>query len=86
MTEEINTHHLRIEFGKHKGDLWAGLPVRYLSPDDGDAQMPRLSISCLSDTQPLIHKYREQSRVSFVTSFLCFEATLDQVGVALFNM
>jgi uncharacterized protein (DUF3820 family) len=28
--QEINTHHLRIEFGKHKGELWTRLPVSYL--------------------------------------------------------
>lgn len=26
----INTHNLRIEFGKHKGELWTRVPVSYL--------------------------------------------------------
>jgi hypothetical protein len=26
----VNTHGLRIEFGKHKGELWTRLPVSYL--------------------------------------------------------
>lgn len=26
----MNTHNLRIEFGKHKGELWTRLPVSYL--------------------------------------------------------
>ena len=29
MTEEINTHHLRIEFGKHKGELWTAFRLRH---------------------------------------------------------
>lgn len=26
----INTHNLRVEFGKHKGELWTRVPVNYL--------------------------------------------------------
>ncbi len=26
----INTHNMRIEFGKHKGELWTRVPVSYL--------------------------------------------------------
>ena len=27
---DINTHNLRIDFGKYKGELWTRLPVSYL--------------------------------------------------------
>ena len=27
---EINTHNLRVDFGKHKGELWTRVPVSYL--------------------------------------------------------
>lgn len=27
---EIDTHNLRIDFGKHRGELWTRLPVSYL--------------------------------------------------------
>lgn len=30
MTEELNTHNLVVDFGKHKGTLWTRLPVNYL--------------------------------------------------------
>ncbi len=26
----INTHHLTVGFGKHKGELWTRVPVSYL--------------------------------------------------------
>src|SRR5687767_12369609 len=29
-TQGVNTHHLRIDFGKHKGELYTRLPVSYL--------------------------------------------------------
>jgi hypothetical protein len=28
--ERIDTHHLRIPFGRHKGELWTRVPVSYL--------------------------------------------------------
>jgi hypothetical protein len=27
---DINTHNLRVDFGKHKGELWTRVPVAYL--------------------------------------------------------
>lgn len=30
-SEPINTHGLRIEFGKHRGELWTRVPVSYLN-------------------------------------------------------
>lgn len=30
MTEEINTHRMRVDFGKHKGQLVTRLPINYL--------------------------------------------------------
>lgn len=30
MTDEINTHNMRIEFGKYKGELVTRLPISYL--------------------------------------------------------
>ena len=31
MKEEINTHNLKIDFGKHKGELWTRVPTSYIS-------------------------------------------------------
>ncbi len=30
MTDEINTHNMVVDFGKHKGELWTRLPISYL--------------------------------------------------------
>lgn len=30
MSEEINTHNLKVDFGRHKGELYTRLPVGYL--------------------------------------------------------
>jgi uncharacterized protein (DUF3820 family) len=30
MTQDINTHNVRIDFGRHKGELFTRLPVSYL--------------------------------------------------------
>lgn len=47
--QDINTHHIRIGFGKHAGELWTRLPISYLrwmvNQDTRDADIAKAELA-----------------------------------------
>ena len=61
---DINTHNLRIEYGKYKGELWTRLPISYLkwlvnqrvqNMDIAEAELERRGTTGLNDMEISAH-------------------------------
>jgi hypothetical protein len=60
MNEEINTHDLIIDFGKHKGERWTRVPVSYLTwlgnqvEENENVKIARAELARRGSTYPTI--------------------------------
>ena len=58
MTDKINTHNLKIQYGKHKGELFTRLPLSYLkwmvNDKAPDHEVARAELDRRGDTMPKV--------------------------------